>query len=222
MTFNTFPNVSITGYNGLGNGGPNRTTHTTQTANVSVSRLAGRHTLKYGAEYRRMGADARSYSNSAGTYTFTQTFTAATPTASGGDAFASFLLGFPASGAIVYATPAEYVVDYYAGFAQDEFRMGALTLNYGLRYEYEAGVREANNAFTVGFDRNADFPVQVPGMALKGGLMYAGQNGYPTHQGQALNGVAPRGGFAWSVTEQSSDPRRLRLLLGADAVLRRR
>ena len=201
MTFNTFPNVSITGYSGLGNGGPNRTTHTTQTANVSVSRLAGRHTLKYGAEYRRIGADARSYSNSAGTYTFTQTFTAATPTASGGDAFASFLLGFPATGAIVYATPAEYVVDYYAGFAQDEFRMGALTLNYGLRYEYEAGVREANNAFTVGFDRNADFPVQVPGMALKGGLMYAGQNGYPTHQGQALNGVAPRGGFAWSVTD---------------------
>jgi trimeric autotransporter adhesin len=200
MTFNTFPNVNITGYSGLGNGGPNRTTHTTQTANLSVSRLAGRHTLKYGAEYRRMGADARSYSNSAGTYGFTQTFTAATPTASGGDAFASFLLGFPASGSIVYATPAEYVVDYYAGFAQDEFRMGALTLNVGLRYEYEAGVREANNAFTVGFDRDADFPVQVPGMTLKGGLMYAGQNGYPTHQGQALNGVAPRGGFAWSVT----------------------
>src|SRR4029077_5866339 len=136
----------------------------------------------------------RSYSNSAGTYAFTQTFTAATPTASGGDAFASLLLGFPASGSIVYATPAEYVVDYYAGYAQDEFRMGTLTLNYGLRYEYEAGVREANNAFTVGFDRSADFPVKVPGMTLKGGLMYAGQSGYPTHQGQALNGVAPRGG----------------------------
>ena len=201
MTFNTFPNVSITGYSGLGNGGPNRTTHTTQTANVSVSRLTGRHTLKYGAEYRRMGADARSYSNSAGTYTFTQTFTAATPTASGGDAFASFLLGVPASGAIVYATPAEYLVDYFAGFAQDEFRVGTLTLNYGLRYEYEAGVREANNAFTVGFDRNADFPVQLPGLNLKGGLMYAGQNGYSTHQGQALNGAAPRAGFAWSVTD---------------------
>ena len=202
MTFNTFPNVSITGYNGLGNGGPNRTTHTTQTANVSVSHLTGRHTLKFGGEYRRIGADARSYSNSAGTYTFTQAFTAATPTASGGDAFASFLLGFPASGSIVHATPADYLVDYLAGYAQDEFRMGTLTFNYGLRYEFEAGVREANDAFTVGFDRDAEFPVQVPGMSLKGGLMYAGQNGYPTHQGQALNGVAPRGGFAWSVTDR--------------------
>ena len=77
-----------------------------------------------------------------------------------------------------------------------------LTVNYGLRYEYEPGVREANNQFTVGFDRDADFPVQVPGLALKGGLMYAGENGYPTHQGEALNGVAPRGGFAWSLSNK--------------------
>ncbi|HTL04002.1 MAG TPA: hypothetical protein VL243_17325, partial [Vicinamibacterales bacterium] len=93
-----------------------------------------------------------------------------------------------------------YLVDYYAAYAQDEFRAGKLTLNYGLRYEYEPGIREADNHFTVGFDRNADFPVQVPGLALKGGLMYAGVDGNPTHQGKALNGAAPRGGFAWSLT----------------------
>jgi trimeric autotransporter adhesin len=202
MTFNTFPNVSITGYNGLGNGGPSRTTHVTQTANASISELRGRHTLKFGAEYRRMGASTMAFSNSAGTYSFSQSFTAGTPTASGGDAFASFLLGVPASGSIVYATPAQYLVDYYAGYAQDEFRVGKLTINYGLRYEYEPGVREADDHFTVGFDRSADFPVQVPGLALKGGLMYAGQNGYGTHQGKALNGAAPRGGVAWSLTSK--------------------
>ena len=43
-------------------------------------------------------------------------------TAAGGDAFASFLLGYPATGSIVSATPAEYLVDYYAGYVQDEFR----------------------------------------------------------------------------------------------------
>jgi hypothetical protein len=206
MTFNTFPQSAITGYagtNALGNGGPNRNTHTTQTANASISRLKGSHTFKFGAEYRRIGANARSYSTSAGTYSFTQAFTAPTPTASGGDAFASFLLGFPATGSIVYATPAQYLIDYYAGFVQDEFRLNSrLTLNYGVRYEYEAGVREADNQFTVGFDRDAEFPVQVPGMTLKGGLMYAGQNGYPTTQGQALNGFAPRGGVAWSLTDR--------------------
>jgi hypothetical protein len=150
-----------------------------------------------------MGAATRTFSSSAGTYSFTQSFTAATPTASGGDAFASFLLGYPATGSIVYATPAEYLVDYYAGYAQDEFRANSkLTVNYGVRYEYEPGVREADDHFTVGFDRQADFPVQVPGLSLKGGLMYAGQNGYPTHQGKSLNGLAPRGGLAWSLTSQ--------------------
>jgi trimeric autotransporter adhesin len=203
MTFNTFPTVNITGYNGLGNGGPSRTTHITQTANASMSRLSGRHTLKFGVEYRRMGAETRTFSSSAGTYSFTQSFTAATPTASGGDAFASFLLGYPASGSIVYATPARYLIDYYAGYAQDEFRVNsALTVNYGLRYEYEPGVHEADNALSVGFDRTADFPVQVPGLSLKGGLMYAGDNGYPTRQGKPLNGVAPRGGFAWSLSSK--------------------
>jgi len=206
MTFNTFPQVSVTGYGGtniVGNGGPSQTTHLTQTANVSISNLKGSHTLKYGAEYRRIGADVMAYSSSAGTYSFTQAFTAPTPTASGGDAFASFLLGYPASGSIVYATPAQYLINYYAGYAQDEFRASSkLTLNYGLRYEFEPGVREADNHFTVGFDKNADFPVQVPGLSLKGGLMYAGQNGYPKTQGKSLNGAAPRGGFAWSLTNK--------------------
>jgi hypothetical protein len=175
----------------------------TQTANASMSKFRGSHTLKFGGEYRRMVASTRTFSSSAGTYTFTQGFTAPTPTASGGDAFASFMLGFPASGSIVYATPAEYLVDYFAGYAQDEFRAGSkLTVNYGLRYEYEPGVRESNNQFTVGFDRNADFPIQVPGLNLKGGLMYAGDNGYSTHQGRALNGVAPRGGLAWSLSSK--------------------
>jgi hypothetical protein len=204
MTFNTFPQVMITGYGGnntLGNGGPNRTTHLTQTANASLSRLMGSHTLKVGAEYRRIGASTRTFSTSAGTYGFTQAFTAPTPTTAGGDAFASFLLGYPTTGSIVYATPAEYLVDYYAGYVQDEYRASSkLTVNYGLRYEYEPGVREADDQFTVGFDREAAFPVQVPGMTLKGGLMYAGENGYPTRQGKSLNGVAPRGGFAWSLT----------------------
>ena len=206
MTFNAFPQVSITGYGGtniVGNNGPTRATHLTQTGNISISSLKGSHTLKYGAEYRRIGADVMAFSSSAGTYSFTQAFTAPTPTASGGDAFASFLLGYPATGSIVYATPAQYLIDYYAGYAQDEFRaISKLTLNYGLRYEFEPGVREADNHFAVGFDETADFPVQVAGLALKGGLLYAGQNGSPTHQGTSLNGAAPRGGFAWSLTSK--------------------
>ena len=41
--------------------------------------------------------------------------------------------------------------------------------------------------------------MQVPGLDLKGGLMYAGVDGYPTHQSDpSKSKFAPRAGFAWS------------------------
>ena len=64
-------------------------------------------------------------------------------------------------------------------------------------------MRERDNHFTVGFDRERGVSrCRCPGSTLKGGLMYAGVDGNPTTQGQPLNGVAPRGGFAWSLAEQ--------------------
>ncbi len=217
MSFNTFPQALITGYGGnaasstaatLGNGGPNTVTHKTQTANATVSQLMGHHTVKFGGEYRRIGADVRSFGSSAGTFTFTQGFTQGPNTNAAsvvaGDAFASFLLGYASTGSIVAATPASYLLDYYGAYVQDEYRMTSkLSVNFGLRYEYEQGLREKDNHVTVGFDPDAVFPATVPGMSLKGGLMYAGENGYSTHQGQALNGFAPRGGFAWTLGDGS-------------------
>jgi hypothetical protein len=111
----------------------------------------------------------------------------------------------PATGDIAVAGPGTFVQNYYAGFAQDEFRAtSSVTLNVGVRYEFEQGLQEDDNRFTVGFDRNATFPAQVAGLDLKGGLMYAGQNGYPTVQGAPFKGqFAPRGGIAWSLSDRT-------------------
>ena len=191
LTYNTFPAVVITGYGGattVGNVGPSNITHITRSANATLTRLVGHHTLKAGGEYRRIGANVLTYGASAGTFNFTPAYTQAGPTTAStmaGDAFASFLLGYPASGSLVSATPASYLIDYLAAYAQDEYRVtSALTVNYGLRYEREPGVRERDNRLTVGFDRAAAFPVQVPGLDLKGGLLYAGVGGNPETQGQ--------------------------------------
>ena len=91
-------------------------------------------------------------------------------------------------------------INYYAGYAQDDLRVNPkLTVNLGLRYEFEQGLQEKDNGLTVGFDRERPWPVQVPGLALKGGLMYAGVDGYPTHQSDpSKTKFAPRVGFAWS------------------------
>ena len=208
LPYNTFPNITVSGYSGLGNNGPSRTTHVGQTANVTLNRLMGNHSIKAGVDYRRIVADAEVFGSSAGAFTFNQGFTqgptptTASPTA--GDSIASFLLGYPASGSINVGTPASYFINYYSAYVQDDFRVTpSLTVNMGLRYEYEPGIGEADNRFTVGFDRDAPFPIQVPGLDLKGGLMYAGVDGYPTTQAQTLNAFAPRGGFAWSLSDRT-------------------
>ena len=114
---------------------------------------------------------------------------------------ASLLLGYAARGEFVLATPNEFFTNYVGGYVQDDFRLRSnVSVNLGVRYEFEQGLREANNAFTVGFDRERSFPVQVPGLNLKGGLMYAGVDGYPTSQGHPSHlNFGPRGGIAWSL-----------------------
>jgi hypothetical protein len=211
LTYNTFPRITVNGYGGtplLGYTGPSQAMYISQNANATVSKFIGHHTIKMGAEYRRIGADVLVYGDSAGNFSFTSGFTQGpdpnTGSSTAGDAFASFLLGYPASGDIAVATPGHYFLNYYAGYAQDDFRVTSkITLNLGLRYEYEGGLRERDNHFTVGFDQNAPFPVQVPGLNLKGGLMYAGVNGYPDHQGHPVHDqFAPRGGVAWALTDK--------------------
>lgn len=203
---NAYPSISMTGYSNIGHGGRSLTTYISQTANASVSKLLGKHSVKFGVDYRRIEAATVPANN--GSFAFTQGFTQGpNPNTAGtaaGDAFASFLLGAPASGNVNVTTPGLYYTDYYSAFVQDDWRVTpSLTVNYGLRYEYEPGIAADNNEFTVGFDREAMFPLQVPGMELRGGLMYAGVDGNPTRQGKPLNNIAPRGGFAWSVTDRT-------------------
>jgi hypothetical protein len=208
LPFNTYPNITLTGFSNIGNNGPSLAMHISQTTNATVTRLAGSHSLKFGADYRRIEAQALVYGSSAGAFTFNQGFTQGpTPTtasAASGDAVASFLLGYPASGEINSATPGTFLINYYSAYLQDDYRISSkLTANFGLRYEYEPGISEANNGITVGFDRTAAFPIQLPGLDLRGGLIYAGVNGNPTHQAQPLNGLAPRGGLSWSPTDKT-------------------
>ena len=84
-----------------------------------------------------------------------------------------------------------------------------LTLNYGVRFEHEDGLREIENRQTVGFDQAATNPIDalVPkagtalaGRTLRGGLIFAGVDGAPEEQGDppAIK-VAPRVGVAYAL-----------------------
>ena len=99
------------------------------------------------------------------------------------------------------------IASYHALYFQDDFRANdKLTVNLGLRYEYELGERERNNQLTVGFAPGLTY--QIPsitvgstvqgGGTLHGGLLYAGQNGAPIHTAnQSHTKFSPRVGVAY-------------------------
>ncbi len=148
--------------------------------------------------------------DSAGWFAFPTSFSHGpnpnSPDPATGDPLADLLLGFPSDGGIDVATPNDFFIHYLGFFVQDDWRVSSdLVLNLGLRVEHEDGIRERKNAFTVGFDRDRPWPIQpVDGMTLRGGLMYAGVDGYADSQGDPTPvKLGPRAGFSWSLNEDT-------------------
>ena len=203
LSAGAFPSSTIDGYQGIGHGGTSASTHISQTWNGTMTRLVGSHSIKTGADYRQVTLQDFPATN--GSFTYTKGYTqlnAQTVSTTAGDAMASFLLGLPSGASYTVNTAGEYTIDYVSAYVQDDYRISSkLSANFGLRYEHEPGVRAKGDEFITDFAFDDPFPIQVAGYDLKGGLMYAGVDG-KTRMNLPLNGVAPRGGIAWSVTDK--------------------
>ncbi len=179
---------------------------------VGVAKSLGKHSVKVGYAYRAISLSYTSLSNTDGTFAFDNTLSALgavsasvipTATAQGATA-ASMLLGYPTSGTLVIPAPLAITTDYQAAYVQDDFRLTSkLTLNLGFRYEYELGVHERSNHYAVGFDRNATYNAFNSGVMAKGGVEFAGQNGYPTSTGNMGSHYNPRAGFAYELDKNT-------------------
>jgi hypothetical protein len=181
--------------------------------NGALTKLWGNHSVKVGADARRMGvalATVCCFDNSlGGNFNFNSLFTSRNGV--GGHELASLLLGLPATGsANANNGEGEWFTRYWGGYVQDDWRVSSkFTLNYGLRLEHEDGLREINDRQTVAFDRDARNPIDalVPkagtplaGTTLKGGLVYAGVAGANTYQGNPKKiKPAPRVGATYSI-----------------------
>ena len=116
-------------------------------ANASYSKLVGTHTFKFGGDWRKIGVDTYIPGDGAGYFDFDKDMTSSnggTGSTTDGNAFASFLLGYPSSRAhasqISVSTPLNLFTYYFGGFVQDDWRVSSkLTVNYGLRLEHENG-----------------------------------------------------------------------------------
>jgi hypothetical protein len=202
ITIPMFPAVNVAGYSGLANQSYLVNGNDSHAILINLKKILPRQTLSVGVDGRLHRINFFNVANSAGVYSFAsaQTQGPIATTASGGNAFASFMLGFGTSGSIPVGSGVALQDFYGAVYVQDDVRLTSnFTLNLGVRYDGESPYTDRNNELNY-FDTSVANPAANPSFPnLKGGLVFASSNGTPrtVYTRQHAN-VAPRVGFAYS------------------------
>ena len=133
------PNLSFTDFSGLNDINPLLRRDQTFTLSDIMIWSHGKHTWRWGGDFRRIQINPETDSNPRGSFTFTGINT--------GNDFADFLLGLPQLSTLEFgANNYHFRGNSWDLFGQDEWRIrGNLTLNLGLRYEYVSPFTEINN-----------------------------------------------------------------------------
>lgn len=140
---------------------------------ATLTKQLGTQELKFGFDGRLHQMNYVQTNSPNGTFSFSQGGTAQCPNAvatCGGDAMATFLMGYPDQGGY-YEIQDQIASENYqfAGYFQDNWRAtNKLTLNFGLRYEVTLPRTERHNRQNW-FDPNVTSPLQVPGVGPNGG-----------------------------------------------------
>jgi hypothetical protein len=155
----------------------------------NMSMTTGKHTLKWGADFRRRQLTIYQTNQGNGRFNFSPAFTDSRQ-GTGGDTMASFLLGYPTATVHDYTFnwPGERGSEVGLYFADDWRITRKLTLNLGLRWDYYSPFSEVAN-------RWANFNVTT------GKIDIAGVNGVDKYAGVKpyYKNWGPRIGFAYQL-----------------------
>jgi hypothetical protein len=198
------PLISITGYSGLGNASQNAGAQMGHSVAGSVTKVAGRHTIKTGSEFRLYIENGYPNVATNGSLSFANTYTQGPnpfqASATAGNAYAAFLLGIP--GGSIINQPALGSINRYAAFYfQDDWKVTPkLTVNLGLRYDLNFPRYERWNRMSR-FNLTARSPIagkvaQFPD--LKGAMEYVDSD-HRAYADLDTRGIGPRIGLAWRV-----------------------
>jgi hypothetical protein len=174
----------------------------------NLTKVSGRHSMKFGTELRFVEFTLFQPWSSRGDLTFGSDLTdnAAAPT-TGGEAFATFLLGLPDGGSITNMHDVDYHRGDYAWFAEDDIRATPkLSLNLGLRYELFTTVKARDNQLA-NFDFATNTLVVPRGQQAQltptlAGLIPIQRTGTPGLISPDLRDFAPRLGLAYQLTDK--------------------
>lgn len=144
------PQLTFSDVSGLGSPTylPSNEIQNTYTYTDTLTMVRGKHTLKFGAEWRPEEFTIFQPADPRGSMSFGTTMTdnPADP-GSGGSGFASFMAGQAGGGSINNLNNVDYLRHNYAFFAQDDWRVTPkFTINVGLRYEFFSPVYQRFNA----------------------------------------------------------------------------
>jgi hypothetical protein len=166
-----------------------------------VSWQHGRHSFKFGAEYRPGQFNIRILTGTSGQFDFSSGPTSTPTDTNSGFGFASFYLGAADKAFIALPEKLGWRSKYMAGFITDDWKINPkLTANLGFRYDLTLPVTEAHNQLSY-----MDPTLPNPGAGnLPGAYAFAGtgvgRTGQDTPQTAYRKAVGPRVGFAYSLT----------------------
>ena len=218
------PNIGITGLSGLGEESDAPFINDDKTIQFvdNFSWIVGKHAYKFGGEIRHVLYDQIGGVVTRGRFAFDGRYTQnpLLPAAQrGGAAMADFLLGtMNRSEGQVGAPIANFRSSYYALYFQDSWRLtNTVTVNYGLRWEYDQPFYDKNDAIVnidFRWDNSAE-PVFVragtgdpyegdPAFRLAPDVQYVrdGRFGRGAYKSD-FNDFAPRLGIAWAITPKT-------------------
>jgi len=212
---NHMPSMTISEFASLGNGGSNTDIENMAAIFPSVTWIKGNHTLHFGVDARDIQKAVKSSTSGVSLsvargwtqYDYLQGDQAS------GNSVASMLLGNMDSGNNQINPQAYWTQHYIAPFIQDDWKIGRrLTINLGLRYDYNGPQSERHNRVDYAFDTTSVNPIDsqinhslIPGgSAIKGGVTFAGVNGKPTtFYAPVKTNFQPRVGFAYAVDDRT-------------------
>ncbi len=190
-----FPNVAVAGFDGIGQPTNTPQDHPTYTLDLMDNFAwnpgfnSGKHQFKLGAEFRRYFYQLLFDTSARGVWNFNGS--SSTP------ALVQLLQGTPSNAQTVNSeVNMNLNATSYGAYLQDDYRVASrLTVNLGVRYEYNVPVTEANNQLSVP-DLSPASATCTPKPGCE--FIVAGTRGIPdaTYLPDH-NNIAPRVGFAW-------------------------
>jgi hypothetical protein len=194
------PTLSFSsGFTSLSDGNPSLNHNTTNSIGESLIWIHGKHNFTFGGDFRRQDFNQLSQQNPRGSFSFNGSVT--------GFDFVDFLEGVPYTSSVAYGNADKYFrTAWFDTFFTDDWRLTSrLSLNLGLRWDFQAPVTELYNRL-VNLDVAPGFTSAPPVCATSiAGCRLAGQAGYPDALVRPnYHEIQPRVGFAWRPFQKDS------------------